>query len=283
MTLTLTGAELSARMAAEQAATAAGGAVQHLETLAAVRAAESLFGEVWRCPAKPPFTADVMRAVEHAGGYVVGVYEGSELLGASCGFVAIGAEGRARLHSHISGVQPKAQGRGLGWLLKMHQRAWALERGIETITWTFDPVVRRNAWFNLGKLGAHGVEYLVDFYGPMKDGLNSGQPTDRLFVEWDLLSPEAVAAADGQSPLRTSSSGALVLDDRDGWPWPVACAPASTPVLIRLPFDIEQLRSDIPEAARAWRVAVRDALQPLLDAGRRATGFTRDGYLIISP
>lgn len=139
-------------------------------------------------------TADVMRAVEHARGYVVGAYDGPRLLAASSGFVAVGADGRCRLHSHISGVLPDAQRRGVGWALKLHQRAWALQRGIETITWTFDRLVRRNAWFNLGKLGAQAVEYLVDFYGPVHDGLTAGEPSDRLFTRWDLMSPAVVAA-----------------------------------------------------------------------------------------
>lgn len=280
MTSTLPAAEQSAPAVAEQALAAAGVLVERLHSLERVRAAEQLFGEVWRSPDTPPLTADVMRAIEHAGGYVVGAYDGERLLGASSGFLAVGADGDVRLHSHISGVLPQAQGRRVGWALKQHQRAWALERGIRTITWTFDPLVRRNAWFNLGKLGAHGVEYLVDFYGPMNDGLNAGEPTDRLFTRWDLLSAPVVAAAQGSALTVVPSDAVLLLDERDGRPHRIG-EPSDGTAMLRLPADIEQLRADAPDLARAWRLAVRDTLGPLLDTGREARGMTADGCLVV--
>lgn len=276
MTTTLPAAGASAAAVAEDALRAAGVVVRRLDTLPGVRAAEALFSEVWRSPGKPPLSAEVMRAVEHAGGYVTGAYDsaaGGRMLAASSGFLALAPDGRLVLHSHISGVLPEAQGRRVGWALKQHQRAWALERGIETITWTFDPLVRRNAWFNLAKLGATAVEYLVDFYGPMSDGLNAGEPTDRLFTRWDLLAPPAVVSGEGR----------LLLDERDGLPIVVQPAEAGTTSLVRLPADIETLRVVTPEAARAWRLAVRDVLAPLVAAGGRIPGLTRDGCLVVEP
>ena len=286
MTATLSAPATPATALAEQALAAAGIVARRLDTLEGVQAAANLFAEVWQSPETPPLTADVMRAVEHAGGYVVGAYDGPTLLGASSGFLALGPDGSCRLHSHISGVLPSAQGRRVGWALKLHQRAWALERGIATITWTFDPLVRRNAWFNLGKLGAEGVEYLVDFYGPMHDGLNAGEPTDRLFTSWELVSPGAEAAAAGRPVRAVPDAATLLLDEREGQPWPTQAvlSPESEggPALIRLPADIEQLRKDSPGAARAWRTAVRAALQPLMDDGRRVTGLTPDGCLVVA-
>ena len=79
--------------------------------------------------------------------------------------------------------------RNVGYALKLHQRAWALQRGIATITWTFDPLVRRNAYFNLAKLGVRATRYLPNFYGAMQDPINAGDDTDRLLVDWDLASP----------------------------------------------------------------------------------------------
>lgn len=280
MTETLPAAGQSAAAVAERALSAAGVVVRRLDTLDGVRAAEALFSEVWRSPGKPPLSAEVMRAVEHVGGYVTGAYDGHRMLAASSGFLALAGDGRVVLHSHISGVLPDAQGRRLGWALKQHQRAWALERGIKTITWTFDPLVRRNAWFNLAKLGASGVEYLVDFYGPMDDGLNRGEPTDRLFTQWDLLAPTAVAATAGGTVVRDGAEVTLVLDERDGWPVAVE-SPTPGATLIRLPADVEKLRNEVPAAASAWRMAVRDALAPLLDAGRRVDGITVDGCLVV--
>lgn len=268
-------------MSAEKALAQTAIVVRPLATLEAVQAGEALFATVWRSPTAPPFAAEIMRALEHAGSYVVGAYDGPTMVGASAGFLGMGPDGRPRLHSHISGVLPAAQGRQVGWALKLHQREWALARDIHQITWTFDPLVRRNGWFNLGKLGAEGVEYLVDFYGPMKDGINAGDHTDRLFVVWDLLSPAAVAAAEG-SPLTPSLvGGALVLEEQDDKP--VAGLEAGDgPALVRLPADIERLRIDVPDVAREWRLAVRAALEPLLAGGRRVTGVTRDGCLVVT-
>ena len=258
---------------AADACRAAGITLRPLDTLAGVRAAEALFVEVWQtAPGKPPVTAEVMRAVEHAGGYVVGAYDGDLLVGASSGFVGFDSDGNPTLHSHITGVVAGVQGRGVGRAMKLHQRAWALERDVRAITWTFDPLVRRNAWFNLVKLGASGVEYLVDFYGTMTDGINAGQPSDRLFCRWDLT-----AGPRPSSPDR----GPVVLEDRDGRPVATGAAPDGT-LLVRLPADIERLRTLDPAAAAEWRLAVRDVLVPALAAGRVARSVTRDGALVLA-
>ena len=254
-----------------------------LDTLAGVLAAEELFSRVWRTTGAPPLTAEVMRAVEHAGGYVVGAYDGSRLVGASCAFLGLGPDGDLRLHSHISGVLAEAQGRQVGWALKQHQRDWALERGIDVVTWTFDPLVRRNAWFNLGRLGACGVEYLVDFYGVMDDGLNAGEPTDRLFCHWQLSAPAVVAASAGRPLVVPAGAAPVLLDDRGGRPYAAPSTGREGRVRLRLPVDVERLRTEQPLLARSWRHALRDVLAPLLAAGRRTEGMTADGELVVGP
>jgi predicted GNAT superfamily acetyltransferase len=262
---------------AADALAAAGVTVSRLESLAAVQDAERLLGEVWRSPGRSPVPAELLRAIDHAGGYVFGAHQGEELVAVSAGFLGVSDGGDVRLHSHISGVLPAVQGRRLGWALKLHQREWSLDRGIKTVTWTFDPLIRRNAWFNLTKLGAVGVEYLADFYGQMHDGINAGDRTDRLFVCWELQSSSALAGVEGRSAA-PAADGVVVLDERDGQPV-VTAEPDHGPVLVRLPEDAESLRKEQPERALAWRLAVRAALQPLLEQGRQATGVTQDGCL----
>ena len=100
-----------------------------------------------------------------AGGYISGAYAGDELIGASAGFLGRRA-GELHLHSHISGVIAARQSRHVGVALKQHQRAWALARGIDSIEWTFDPLVRRNAFFNLVKLGAEVVGIRTELLRP---------------------------------------------------------------------------------------------------------------------
>jgi predicted GNAT superfamily acetyltransferase len=157
------------------------------------------------------------------------------------------AHGGSSLHSHITGVAPGAQGRGVGRALKQHQREWARAHGLATITWTFDPLVRRNAWFNLVRLGAVGIEYLPDFYGSMSDAVNAGDLSDRLLVRWDVTDrPRAVGRQD---------------DTR-----------------CQVPEDIEALRRTDPAAAKEWRLAVRDALLSAMGAGAVVVGITSDGH-----
>lgn len=233
--------------------------IRALDTVAALKEAQDLFQRVWRNPV-PPVTAELMRAVEHAGGYAFGAYDGDAMVGASFAFLGRGPGGEQALHSHITGVVAEARGRHVGLDLKRHQRAWSLERGIETVTWTFDPLVRRNAVFNLARLRAVGVAYLVDFYGPMDDAINRGEPTDRLLVEWRLRDPRVVAALEG----------ATAEEPRDG-------------VRVPLPDDVERLRETDPAAARRWRAEVREALVPLLGRGSVVDGVTADGCLVVRP
>ena len=85
-----------------------------------------------------------------------------------------------------SPASARRTGKHVGLALKQHQRRWALGRGIMTIEWTFDPLVRRNAYFNLVKLGARVVGYEPAFYGAMHDAFNDGDDTDRAVVRWNL-------------------------------------------------------------------------------------------------
>ena len=149
-----------ATQAAVAAASAADVVVRELHRVDQLKAAQQLFEAVWR-PAEgqpSPMTGELLRALAHAGCYVAGAYAGARMVGASAGFFT--APPGPALHSHITGVAPQGQHRGVGFALKVHQRAWALARGITEVVWTFDPLVARNAWFNLAKLGARPTAYL---------------------------------------------------------------------------------------------------------------------------
>ncbi|MGH3276941.1 MAG: GNAT family N-acetyltransferase, partial [Streptosporangiaceae bacterium] len=183
---------------ADTAARASGVRVRELVHAAEHHAAEQVLSRVWSTPLhQAPLPVHVTRTVSAIGGYVAAAYDsGGELLGAAAGFLTgdTAELGPAHLHSHIAGVSPAARGRHVGFALKLHQRAWALARGIDRITWTFDPLVARNAYFNLTKLGARATRYLPDFYGDMADGINAGQGSDRLLADWELASAVVAAA-----------------------------------------------------------------------------------------
>ena len=281
---------------AARAAKAAGVVVRELASLAELEAMTALFDEIWEPDAgNPSMRLDLLRAMTKAGSYASGAYDAASgaLLGACVGF--FGPPARAELHSHIAGVVPAGLGRSVGFALKVHQRAWCLRRDVRVIAWTYDPLIRRNAYFNLVKLGARPVEYLRNFYGVMDDMINGGTETDRMLVHWDLRSA-AVSDASAGKPRRASfaderARGAVVAlrDDGDGDGLPVpglplagGTDPRASRLLVGVPADIEAMRLSDPARAAAWRTALRDVLSPLVASGSRVTGFDRSGWYVVS-
>jgi predicted GNAT superfamily acetyltransferase len=243
-----------------------------------------LYDQIWRPdPANPPITTEFLRALAHSGNYVAGAYLGTDLVGACAGFFASPAG--HTLHSHVTGVATGLHGRNVGFALKTHQRAWALERGISVITWTFDPLVCRNAYFNVAKLGARPRTYLPNFYGKMRDGINGDGDSDRLLVEWPLTDAGVDRACRGEPAYSDAASlrtaGAQVALDADSRGLPVTADTQSKTVLVRVPRDIEALRLSAGPGPRQWRVAVRQVLGGLLDNGGAVTGFDRSGWYVI--
>lgn len=278
--------------AAARAAKAAGVAVRPLESLAELSAVSSLFDEIWAPDSgNSSMRIDLLRAMTKAGNYVSGAYDlaSGELLGGCVGF--FGPPSHAELHSHIAGVVPAGLGRSVGFALKVHQRAWCLRHGVRVIAWTYDPLIRRNAYFNLVKLGARPAEYLRNFYGAMDDAINGGTETDRMLVHWDLRSPAAVEASAGK-PRPASfaverSMGAVVALSADGSGRPVPGLPVAggsgaLRFLVGVPADIEAMRLADPGLAATWRTALRDVLAPLMAGGARVTGFDRSGWYVVS-
>ena len=211
----------------------------------------TLFNQVWGT-VTPLVGTELLVAIDHSGGYVAGAYESDNLVGASFGFLA-DHRGERALHSHVTGVLPGVQRGGVGRVMKEHQRNWASERDIPWIVWTFDPLVRRNAWFNVEVLGGHITEYLPEFYGVMTDSINAQDESDRLVVAWPT---------DASVPRPATPAG-------------------STRTEVPTPDDIVMLRRTDPAAAAAWRRTVREQLTKLLDDGGVVTGFTRDGAYIV--
>jgi predicted GNAT superfamily acetyltransferase len=280
--------------AASRAAKAAGVVIRELDTLAELDAMIALFDEIWEPEdGNPSLRLDMVRAMTKAGNYATGAYDlaSGELLGACVGF--FGPPARAELHSHIAGVRAAGLGRSVGFALKVHQRAWCLRREVRVIAWTYDPLIRRNAYFNMVKLGARPVEYLRNFYGTMDDAINGGTETDRMLVHWDLGSDLAVAACAGQGQAasfgaeRDRGAAVALSAGRGGAPLDglaldgPALGGAQT-VLVAVPADIEAMRLSDPALADAWRTALRVALSPLLDAGGRVTGFDKNGWYVVS-
>ena len=231
--------------------------VRPLETLDDDRAASDLFDRIWG--ERRMIGAPLLRAMASHGGQVLGAYRGDEMVGAQAGLVGI-LEGKPVLHSHITGVVDQVQHQGVGFLLKVAQRQWCLDNGIERVTWTFDPMVARNAYFNLVKLGAVGERFHRDYYGEMPDSFNAGDRSDRLEVVWDLGSERVHRALAGDRP---------TVENAD--------VPHAH---VEIPEDYHALRRTDPDAASAARDAVGEALGRLFAEGHVATGFDSGSYVL---
>jgi predicted GNAT superfamily acetyltransferase len=267
-----------ARARAEAAAEQAGVTVRLLHELPDLEEVRLLLDDIWRPdPTTPTATLELLRVVSHIGSYVAAAYRGDAIVGATMGF--FGPPDTRSLHSHITGVRPDGQVRGVGFALKTHQRAWALDNGVRIVNWTFDPLVSRNAHFNLAKLGARCHVYLESFYGDMPDELNAGDESDRILLEWDLADRSVARALDGHPVERVAD--AMVALEIDGNQRPVPGEIKGRYVEVRIPSDIYAVRKAQPETALRWRLAVRDVLGGLLADGAVITGFSRDGgYLL---
>lgn len=247
--------------------------VRSLTDLSELIDARRVFDAVWPSGGgATQIQANLMKAIVHAGGYVSAAYLDDEPVGAAFGFLGTHDHGgrlAVHLHSHMAAVLAPYRDRHIGSLLKFHQRAWALDRHIDTIVWTFDPLVRRNAVVNLLKLGVDVDGFEVNFYGDMDDAINSGDPSDRLFAWWRLTSPRAIDASLGR--LVRLKAAALLSSGRDI-------------VEVDLPEDIVALRAIDAQAAARWRIAVREALVTGLAAGYRIVGVsTSGGYVLERP
>lgn len=257
-------------MAASGRPTDAGVAIRRVEALDDLRDVGTLFDLLWQRPT-PAIPLELLRALTHIGNYAAGAYDAGHLTGALVGFVGW-HESAPALHSHILGVLPEAQGRGIGEALKLDQRAWARERGLSMVVWTFDPLVQRNARFNLSRLGATVVAYLPDFYGPMADQFNADAPTDRLLVAWP--------AEPGPGPEPVPEGAASILTvNQYGDP---VIGPVEGPLLsVATPADIVALRRADPEAAQTWSEALRATLAAALAAGYRVAGLDAAGAYVL--
>ncbi|HEX2706196.1 MAG TPA: hypothetical protein VHM65_10585, partial [Candidatus Lustribacter sp.] len=170
--------------------------VSMVETSAEAHEAAALLGRIWSSP-RPIVPADLLFALVRVRNYAALARVGPEVVGASVAIRGVSGGGSPLLHSHVTGTTRP----GVGRILKEHQRQWALAEGLPTITWTVDPLLRRNAVFNLDVLGARVDGYRVNHYGSMTDGRNSGEESDRFCVVWDLdpASPAGALPA-GEAP-----------------------------------------------------------------------------------
>ncbi|MDQ2786502.1 MAG: GNAT family N-acetyltransferase [Chloroflexota bacterium] len=256
------------------------------ETVADFHVCEDLQLAVWEGSEREIVPYDILRAIVHAGGTVIGAWSGEQMVGMALSFVAWGAAG-AYHHSHLLGVLSAYRRWGVGWRLKMAQRDFVLAQGLTLMTWTFDPLESANAHLNFAKLGGISRAYLPDFYGAMPEALNAGMPSDRLLVEWHLDTPHVL----GRLATAESSAtfGPLVSAESLDTPYLLRMADDGSPLTlpsrgreeaerleryrIEIPASIQAIKAADPARALAWRLATRDAFTDALARGYLATNY----------
>ena len=273
----------AARTMAEDAARAAGVELRPLTTLEdadrIVRVMVATWGEHQLVP------REMIRALADSGNIPWGAFRSAELVGYVLGWMALDGDG-PHVHSHMLAVLPGSRSGGVGYALKLAQRAQALEAGYHVVRWTFDPLQARNAHFNLNKLGVVCDRFHRDFYGAMTDALNRGDRSDRLVVRWDLdqgIGRSASPSGPHADALR--ARGPLETPTPERAEEPALAADVS--VRVSIPADYMGLKERDPTLASEWRDAVGDVLDRCFDLGMIVVGFTRDPdgprYVLTAP
>ena len=229
--------------------------IRNLTSLADQLRAIEVFDQTWPIAGGgTEITPNFMQALVHNQCYLSGALIDGKMVGAAFGF--LGMEGGLHLHSHMAAVLPEHRDLNIGTRLKLHQYQWALEKGLPFITWTFDPLVKRNAKLNLLKLGVEITEYFPDFYGEMIDSHNAGDRSDRLMAKWNVT-------AAGPQPREAR----------------VALSPDE--LTIHIPEDIVEIRRSDIEKNLEIRMDVRGRFLKAFADGFVVVGFSDEaGYIL---
>ena len=213
-----------------------------------------IFDHTWAMDAGTEITPNLLQAMIHSGAYLSGAFIDGNCVGAAFAFPA--TTGGLHLHSHMTAVIDKFRDKGIGHALKIDQYKWAKQNNYKEITWTFDPLVARNAKLNILKLGVDISAYYPNFYGDMPDELNAGDESDRVMASLKVV---------GDAPT----------------PRTVISTPDKSAVLIVIPEDIVAIRGkDLAENLR-WRRSVRDEFVSVLARGGKVVGFSANNEYVV--
>lgn len=254
--------------------------------MAEMEACVRLQQKVWGYEPAELYPLRLFVNLTHIGGHVLGAFKGrpgaserardaaagesSDLVGFVMAMPAW-RDGRRYLHSLSLAVARSHENHGLGRLLKLGQREIAIRQGIRRIEWTFDPLRAKNAFLNIGRLGAITRRYQPDYYGSVHSRLQQGLPSDRLVCEWWLRAARVRrAVAQGSAARRPQTQAG-------GW------KPAAT---IEIPEEFGSIVDRNPGEALAIQQSVRRKFERYFTRGLAVTGFERGrdvGRYILEP
>jgi predicted GNAT superfamily acetyltransferase len=216
--------------------------------------ARAIFDQTWAMDSGTEITPNLLQAMVHSGSYLSGAFIDEKCVGAAFAFPA--TTGGLHLHSHMTAVLDEYRDQGVGYALKMDQWYWAKKNNFSEISWTFDPLVSRNAKLNLIKLGVNISSYHPNFYGDMPDALNAGDESDRLMVSWKVV---------GENPVKRE----------------LISTPKPSDILIQIPADIVAIRSRSKEENLRWRRKVREQFLQAFEKGGQVVGFSTNSEYVV--
>ena len=228
--------------------------VRELDNLQDQDFGRKIFDITWSMDAGTEITPNLLQAMVHSGSYLSGAFIDKKIVGAAFAFPA--TNGGLHLHSHMTAVLPEFRDKGVGYALKIDQWNWAKKKNYSHLSWTFDPLVRRNAKLNIAKLGVDISAYFPNFYGDMPDALNAGDESDRLMVSWrtDIDAPKA----------------------RE-----LITKPETGDILIEIPEDIVAIRSKNQSESMKWRRQVREQFLAAFEKNGKVIGFSANNEYVV--
>ena len=228
--------------------------VKSITTIGDSKIVRSIFDFTWNSTEGTEITSNLLQALVHSGSYLSGAFIDNKIVGAAFAFPA--TNGGLHLHSHMTAVLPEYRDKGVGYALKIDQWNWAKKKNYSHLSWTFDPLVRRNAKLNIAKLGVDISAYFPNFYGDMPDALNGGDESDRLMVSWstDSDAPKARELITNPEP-----------DD----------------ILIEIPEDIVAIRSNNQSESMSWRRQVREQFTAAFEKNGKVIGFSANNEYVV--
>lgn len=243
-----------------------------------------LQNDVWGAGFSERVSVGLLKVVQRIGGIAAGAFEEDGcLVGFVFGLTGV-EQGRLVHWSDMLAVRERVRDHGIGRRLKEFQRDALQQLGVSRIYWTFDPLVSRNAHFNLNRLRARVVEYVPDMYGAETSSvLHRGVGTDRFVVAWDIDGAPHGNADDDATHGSVPDSDAPILNPigDDGLPSLPDLAGATRYPMMRIavPDSIERVQEQSIASASRWRASTRSAFLWAIAAGYRVTAFFRDEAL----
>ena len=228
--------------------------VRELVNLQDQDSGRKIFDLTWAMDAGTEITPNLLQAMVHGGSYLSGAFVNNKIVGAAFAFPA--TNGGLHLHSHMTAVLEEYRDKGVGYALKINQWNWAKRNNYPALSWTFDPLVRRNAKLNIVKLGVDISAYYPNFYGEMPDELNAGDESDRLMASWST----AIDAPKARE---------LITHPKHG------------DILIEIPEDIVAIRRKNQSESMKWRRQVREQFLAAFAKNGKVVGFSTNNEYVV--